>query len=102
MKSRSKFDFETVNRAALARLPELCARWLPSGRRHGHEFVARNPHRDDKRVGSFKVNLRTGKWADFAIDARGGDPVSLAAYLSGLSQSDAARQLAQMVGVDHD
>ena len=102
MKSRSKFDFETINRAALTRLPELCARWLPDGRRHGHEYIARNPVRDDKRAGSFKVNLRTGKWADFAIDARGGDPVSLAAYVSGLSQSDAARQLAQMLGVNHD
>ena len=102
MKCRSKFDFETINRAALTRLPELCARWLPDGRRHGHEYIARNPVRDDKRAGSFKVNLRTGKWADFAIDARGGDPVSLAAYVSGLSQSDAARQLAQMLGVNHD
>ena len=38
--------------------------------------------------------------ADFALaDVRGGDPVSLAAYLSGRSQSDAARALADMLGV---
>jgi hypothetical protein len=47
------------------------------------------------------VNLVTGRWADFAVDARGGDPISLAAYLWGLSQSEAARRLALMLGVHH-
>ena len=102
MKSNSRLDFETINRAALARLPDLCARWLPDGRCTGHEYVARNPRRNDKRAGSFKINLRSGRWADFASDARGGDPVSLVAYLAGLSQSDAARNLANMLGVNHD
>lgn len=101
MKSK-KIDFAVVNRAALARLPELCARWLPDGRRRGREFVARNPRRADRRTGSFSVNLVTGRWADFAVDVRGGDPVSLAAYLGGLSQGEAARQLAHMLGVRHD
>ncbi len=99
---RSKVDFNAVNEAALARLPELCARWLPDGRRRGREYVAKNPRRDDRRVGSFSINLQTGQWADFAIGARGGDPVSLAAYLSGLGQADAARRLAEMLGVRHD
>ena len=99
---RSKVDFNAVNEAALARLPELCARWLPDGRRRGREYVAKNPRRDDRRVGSFSINLQTGQWADFAIGARGGDPVSLAAYLSGLGQADAARHLAEMLGVRHD
>ena len=93
-------DFEAINAAALAHLPELCARWLPDGRIKGHEWSARNPRRVDRRPGSFKVNLVTGKWADFAVlDARGGDPVSLAAYLSGLSQSEAARAVAAMLGL---
>lgn len=81
----------------------LCRRWLNGGRIEGHEFVARNPRRADQHLGSFKVNLRTGKWADFALaDARGGDPVSLAAYLGGLSQVEAARQLVAMLEVEHD
>ncbi len=99
---KPNINFEVINRAALARLPELCARWLPDGHRHGREFVARNSRRADRRAGSFSVNLVTGRWADFAIDARGGDPVSLAAYLSGLSQVEAARSLADMLGVRHD
>ena len=44
-----------------------------------------NPTRPDRRAGSFKVNLRTGRWADFATGDKGGDAVSLAAYLSGFA-----------------
>ena len=93
-------DFKAINAAALFHLPALCARWLPDGRREGREWSARNPRRADRRPGSFKVNLNTGRWADFALpDARGGDPVSLAAYLSGRSYSEAARALADMLGM---
>lgn len=94
-----KLDFERINAASLPVLPALAARWLPDGRREGHEWVARNPRRADRRAGSFRVNLQTGRWADFACEAKGGDVISLAAYLSGASQADAARELAKMLGV---
>ena len=97
-----RLDFPAINRAALASLPALLRRWLPDGRKVGHEFVVRNPKRADKRPGSFRINVRTGKWADFATGDRGGDVVSLAAYLSGTSQAEAARALAFMLGVRHD
>ncbi len=81
-------------------LPALVERWLPDGRRVGCEWEARNPRRMDRRPGSFRINLKTGKWADFALaDARGGDPVALAAYLNGCSQSEAARALTRMLGL---
>ena len=95
----SGLSFDEVNRAALGALPAILDRWLPDGRRQGHEYVARNPTRPDRRAGSFKVNIRTGKWSDFATGDRGGDPVSLAAYLHGLTQAEAARRLADMLGV---
>jgi hypothetical protein len=72
---------------------------LPGGRREGREYVARNPRRADRTAGSFRINLTTGRWADFATDDAGGDPVSLAAYLFDLSQLDAARRLAAMLGM---
>jgi len=82
-------------------LPSLLSRWLPGGRIEGHEFIALNPRRSDRTLGSFKVNLRSGKWADFACDtAAGGDPISLSAYLSGLPQIDAAKRLAAMLGIE--
>lgn len=92
-------DFDKINSAALAVLPSLLGRWLPDGRRVGHEWVCRNPRRSDRKAGSFRVNMNTGKWADFATDDTGGDPVSLAAYLAGTGQAEAARALADMLGV---
>jgi hypothetical protein len=93
-------DFKAVNQAAMAALPSLLRRWLPNGRIEGNEYVAHNPRRSDRHHGSFKINLRTGRWADFACDARGGDPVSLSAYLSGLSQTEAALRLSTMLEMD--
>jgi hypothetical protein len=92
-------DFATVNRAALARLPELLKRWLPKGVRQGHEWVALNPCRADQHPGSFKVNIITGRWADFATNDRGGDVISLAAYLARINQGEACRRLAATLGV---
>jgi hypothetical protein len=95
-------DFDRINRAALGQLDGILRRWLPDGRIEGLEYVARNPKRYDRRLGSFKINRRTGRWADFATGARGGDPISLAAYLHGLSQFEAARRLAHMLGIAAD
>ena len=100
--SRQRLDFEAVNRAALTNIPCLLKRWLPDGRLVGHEYEARNPTRTDRRPGSFKVNIHSGKWADFATGDAGGDVVSLAAYLSGTGQAEAARALADMLGLRHD
>lgn len=97
---RVSIDFDGINRAALAALPSLVARWLPSGRCEGREYVARNPTRADQRPGSFRVNLVTGRWADFATGDAGGDPIALAAYLFSLSQAEAARNVATMLGLE--
>jgi len=92
-------DFARVNAAALSALPSLLSRWLPDGRARGREYVALNPRRADRHAGSFKINLRSGRWADFATGDKGGDVVSLAAYLHGLSQVEAARRVAAMLGI---
>jgi uncharacterized protein (DUF927 family) len=71
---------------------------LPGGRLEGPEYVVRvRPEDTDP---SFKINLRSGAWADFGSDAKGGDPVSLFACLRNLSQGDAARALAEDLGMD--
>tara|TARA_R110002074_G_scaffold187462_1_gene353185 strand:- start:273 stop:590 length:318 start_codon:yes stop_codon:yes gene_type:complete len=89
-----------VSGACLLRLPALLRSWLPDGRVIGCEWVARNPTRADRRAGSFKVNMATGRWADFATNDKGGDLVSLYAYLNGLSQVAAARELIASWGVN--
>lgn len=99
MNSRN-IDFDGIARIALLRAHDILGRWLPDGSVHGREYISRNPRRDDHRYGSFKVNLDTGRWADFATGDRGGDLISLAAYLDDLNQSVAARRVAQMIGYD--
>ncbi|ODT87797.1 hypothetical protein [Phenylobacterium sp. SCN 70-31] len=95
-----RIDFDRVGAAARRSGEAVAAAFLPDGRREGREWVARNPKRPDKTLGSFKVNLDTGKWADFASGDRGGDLVGLVAFLLDLSQRDAAVRLAEALGVD--
>lgn len=101
MNQRQKLiAFDRVASAALRQADMILARWLPSGRREGHEWVSRNPKRTDRKLGSFKINMTTGAWGDFAVNARGGDLVSLGAYLGDLNQRQAAINIAKMLGVD--
>ncbi len=94
-------DFAAVNRAALAWLPEVLARLLPGGRAAGAEWHAGSLSGEPG--DSLRVRLRgdrAGAWCDFATGDKGGDPVSLAAAVARIPQADAARRLAQMLGVE--
>lgn len=92
-------NFARVNQAALdAGLENLLPRWLP-GRVISGEFTARNPRRADRRPGSFRINCRSGRWCDFACGAKGGDVVSYVAYVTNCSQVEAARRLADVLGI---
>jgi hypothetical protein len=96
----NQIAFRYVAGVALNNADTIVRRWCPDGRRDGAEWIAKNPTRADRKAGSFKINLRTGCWADFAIGQRGGDLISLAAYLFTLSQADAAKRVADMFGID--
>lgn len=91
--------FERIARQAADRAETIVTRWLPDGRREGGEWVARNPRRADRNAGSFKINLRSGRWGDFATGDTGGDLISLAAFLFRIDQGEAARRVADMLGV---
>lgn len=99
MAGKPYLDFERINAAAVRALPGLVRRMLPDGRFQGAEWVARNPLRDDRRWGSFKINTHTGRWADFATGDRGGDVIGLVAYLRGLPRYEAALALKETLGV---
>ncbi|QQE88541.1 toprim domain-containing protein [Azotobacter chroococcum] len=90
----------TVAAVALQHADHLVPELLPEGARKGAEWWARNPTRGDRSAGSFSVSLHSGRWHDFASGDSGGDLVSLAAYLWGARQLDAARDLARRLGLD--
>lgn len=95
-----KIAYRRISAAALLHSETILRRWLPAGRREGAEWVSLNPTRGDRRPGSFKINIATGRWSEFAAKQSGGDLISLAAYLHRLSQSEAALRVAEMIGVD--
>jgi hypothetical protein len=98
--ARGPIDFVAINQAALAAFPAVLNKLLPRGKTVGREIVALNPRRADRSLGSFKVNRFNGRWCDFATGDKGGDVVSLVAYLEGVSQGEAARRLARMLGLE--
>ena len=95
-------DFPSLAQHLLRQSKSLLEDWLPGGRVEGHEYVALNPLRQDKHLGSFRINVRTGKWADFATADKGRDLISLYAYLKGLTQYQAALKLSQQTGGRYD
>ena len=91
---RHPIDFDGIKAVALRSARQLLQELLPGGKFQGDEYVVRNPLRNDRHPGSFKINYRTGVWKDFATGDGGGDLISLVAFVRGSTQGDAARELA--------
>jgi putative DNA primase/helicase len=95
-------DFiRTVAAAALGRFDQV-ADWLglASGKNQGREYLPLNPKRADTKAGSFTINRDSGAWSDFATGDKGGDLVSLCAYLHSIKQGAAADKLADFLGIE--
>lgn len=100
MKRGQKIDFLNVAASALDRIEAVCSHWLPAGKRAGHEWEIGD--RTGAPGKSLKVHLsgsKAGTWADFAASDKGGDLISLVAYVDNCGQLDAARKLAEFLGI---
>jgi hypothetical protein len=93
-----RLDFNAVNTAALPHLLDLCRRWLHRGRLIGREWTCGSLA--GKPGASCKVNITNGRWADFATGERGDDPISFCAAVWKVPQTEAARRLARMLGME--
>lgn len=91
-------DFKHLADVALSRSRDVAEHYLPGGKYESDEYVVLNPKRSDSRAGSFKVNMVTGIWSDFATGDKGADLISLVAYVTNQSQGDAYKELANYVG----
>ncbi|MBI1396938.1 MAG: hypothetical protein GC151_13250 [Betaproteobacteria bacterium] len=93
---RPKLDIVSIAKAALDHARALLPSWLPGGKWDGIEWrcgdLAGNPGK------SCAVNSESGRWSDFASNESGGDLVSLYAAIHGVSQIEAARDVATLIG----
>lgn len=93
-----KIDFDQLKQQLRGYEDALLWRILPYAKRKGREYLALNPTRHDQRLGSFRINANTFKWADFATGDTGGDIISLWAYVRQVSQLDAAKEIKIIIG----
>lgn len=91
-----QLDFDGLSAALLPRLRDLLEQWLPGGRMVGKEYVCAGREGGEGR--SLSINTTTGAWAEFSGDAKGGDPASLYAWIKGLKNGEAAKELAKEIG----
>jgi hypothetical protein len=95
--AHSKINFQRVKDAARGYEEVLIRRILPHAIKKGAEYVAINPTRYDRNLGSFRINARNLKWEDFSTADKGGDILSLWAYVRQVSQVKAAQEIMQIV-----
>lgn len=92
-----KIDFSALAQILINRSRELLPRWLPGGVLRGNEYQCGSIRGEEGQ--SLKINIVSGKWADFAGDQRGGDLISLYAAIKDIKQIEAANILNDEVGI---
>ena len=95
----SKLDFNYIESKALPQLRNFLEQWLPGGDIIGHDYCPLNPTRKDEHKGSFRINLKTAQWHDFATGDKGNGLISLYAYLNKLSGFDSAKEIAKLLDI---
>ncbi|MEA0970613.1 hypothetical protein Megvenef_00580 [Candidatus Megaera venefica] len=89
----NNINFSVVKNSLRGHEYTILRQLLPYGKKEGNEYVALNPTRNDRNLGSFRINTTTWKWSDFATNDRGGDIISLYAYIKEINQLTAAKEL---------
>ncbi len=88
--------FEQVIRQNRYNILGIASTLAPMGKVEGHEYIALNPRRVDHDLGSFKINTLSGKWCEFATGEGGDDIISYCAYVQGITQYEAAKEVSQI------
>lgn len=95
------FDYSDLNQLLLSDVNSHLRDWLPGGRLIGNEYTCGNIHGNPGN--SFKVNIKSGRWADFADkDKSGIDLISLYAKINGVSNSESYKKLAKLYSIDSE
>ena len=75
---------------------EILKRLVGNGKIEGGDYVALNPRRSDKKAGSFRIDIASGKFHDFATGDRGGSILDLAMFVYNCDLLTAAQKLQQL------
>jgi putative DNA primase/helicase len=94
----NNINFSVVKNSLRGHEYTILLQLLPKGKKEGNEYVSLNPTRNDRNLGSFRINTTTWRWADFATNDRGRDIISLYAYIKGVNQLTAAKELLTITG----
>jgi predicted P-loop ATPase len=87
-----QLDFKALNELLLQDAERLLEDWLPNGRLIGSEYTCGDLSGSHGQ--SFKVNINTGLWCDFADpEFKGGDLISLFAAIQDIEQVEAYKKL---------
>lgn len=95
-------DWTDVEKQLVDRARDVCQHLLPDGHLEGVEWIAKNPTRGDRKEGSFKVNTRTGLWAEFAEGRGGKSLMSLWCYIRGAEFKVCIVEAKQFLGIRDD
>lgn len=90
------FDFESLDGWLLDRAAELLPQWLSNGRKIGQEWCIGNLEGEPGQ--SLKINMRSGRWRDFATGKGGKGLTALWAARHQLGQLQAGKELAEKYG----
>lgn len=93
-----RLDIARIAAAALQHSRELLPAWLPGGKWDGPEWRCGDLSGAPGK--SCACNANSGRWSDFQAGESGGDLVSLYAAIHRVSQGEAAREVAALVGLD--
>ena len=74
-------DFALIKRKYRDNPIAVLQQLVGQGRIEGSDYVALNPRRNDVKLGSFRVDISTGRFHDFATGDGGGSVIDLAMFV---------------------
>ncbi len=86
-------NFQEIKRKYSENPLPILRQLVGEGKIEGNDYVALNPRRNDKHRGSFRIDIATGRFYDFATEDRGGSVIDLAMFVYNCGIVEAAQRL---------
>ncbi len=89
-------DFQSIKQRYSENPQPILRHLVGKGKIEGGDYVALNPKRNDSRLGSFRIDIQTGRFHDFATGDRGGSILDLASFVYDCDLLTAAQKLQEL------